>query len=81
MIVMQAITIGIQTDYDSEVWVTLEYFFLAGYTIELSLNITAFGTLFFRDLWNWVDATVVLSSLADVVYNIIHSGGASLVLT
>ena len=57
-IIGNAVTIGLEADYgdDSAMWFAIETSFLVIFTTELTLNLFAFGGMFWEDRWNWMDA-------------------------
>lgn len=70
MIILNAISIGIEADHgdpEDSFWVAIETTFLIIFTVELTLNLTAFGWVFFEDVWRWLDAFVVVVSLLDMI--------------
>jgi len=69
LILSNAVIIGVQTDYGdgSTGWLAVEMFFLFAFTVELILNVTGFGKLFFTDSWNLLDFFIVVTSLLDFV--------------
>ena len=68
VIFLNAVCIGVMADYGDEkdvFWVMVEMIFLIVFTVELILNLLAFGWIFFEDYWHWLDTFVVLISLID----------------
>lgn len=80
MIILNAISIGIEADHgdpEAPLWVALEMIFLCIFTIELGLNLVAFGWIFFEDIWRWLDAFVVLVSLVDFAITLTSDASGS----
>ena len=80
VIALNAVVIGIQTDYGTEggaLWTAIDVSFVIIYTIELMLNFFGFGWLFFEDMWNWADVFIVFSSIIDTLINAVQGSAAS----
>jgi hypothetical protein len=69
---------GFLASTENDVTIIAEYIFLAMYTIEMLVKVTARGFIlntftYLRDGWNWLDFIVVVSSYLTIILNAIGS--------
>lgn len=76
VILMNIVTLGLNGSSStlSSPMESLELFYLIVYTIEASIKILAYGFAFsrgsyMRDLWNYIDITIVISGWVDITMN------------
>jgi len=78
-IIVNAVTIGVQADYDSDsdIWIWIELGFTIIYSVELAANLFAFQWIYLRDIWNWLDIIIVMSSIIDLIMNAVQDNATS----
>jgi len=78
-ILANAVMIGVEADYgdSSFAWKGLEMCFLCIFTTELVMNMIGFGWLHFKDIWNCVDAFVVVFSILDLMMTLALSSDST----